>query len=97
MDRPGPAPKGLSRDCIDWERIRERKHEGCQDTLLRPSARARLLTPSARYSRPKFWLDPVEVARNEGFRKPELLEIAGILRKNLPVLNEAWFGRFGRL
>lgn len=45
----------------------------------------------------KFWLDPVEVARNEGFRKSELLEIAGILREHLSVLNEAWFARFGRL
>jgi len=45
----------------------------------------------------KFWLDPIEVARNDGFRKPELLEIAGIVRENLTVLNEAWFARFGRL
>jgi hypothetical protein len=45
----------------------------------------------------KFWLDPIEVARNEGFRKPELQEVAGIVRENLAVLNEAWFARFGRL
>ena len=45
----------------------------------------------------KFWLDPIEVARNDGFRKPELQEIACIVRENLAVLNEAWFARFGRL
>jgi hypothetical protein len=45
----------------------------------------------------KVWLDPVEVARNEGFRAHELREIVGIASENLAVLNEAWFGRFGRL
>ena len=45
----------------------------------------------------KVWLDPVEVARNEGFRANELREIVGIVSENLASLNEAWFGRFGRL
>ena len=45
----------------------------------------------------KFWLDPVEMARNEGLRKPEVQEAAGIVRENLTALNEAWFARFGRM
>jgi hypothetical protein len=45
----------------------------------------------------KFWLDPVELATNDGMRSHELGEIREIITARLATLRTAWFGRFGRL
>ena len=39
----------------------------------------------------KFWLDPVELAVNYGFRAHELNEIERIIRENQIKLTEAWY------
>ena len=38
----------------------------------------------------KFWLEPVELAANYGFRAHELNEIERIVRQHLGELIEAW-------
>jgi hypothetical protein len=43
----------------------------------------------------KFWLEPVELARNLGFRPHELREIRSIINDNVTELLEAWHGHFG--
>ena len=43
----------------------------------------------------KFWLDPVQLAANFGFRAHELREIQSIVRENRVRLLEAWNGFFG--
>jgi hypothetical protein len=47
----------------------------------------------------KFWLDPVQLARNFGFRAHELREIQSIVVKHREEFLEAWnefFGIHGR-
>ena len=44
----------------------------------------------------KFWLEPVALARNLGFRPSELRRIERIIVENRKQLLEAWYGRFGR-
>jgi hypothetical protein len=44
----------------------------------------------------KFWLDPVELARNHGFRAKELGRIRRIVSHHATELLEAWHGFFGR-
>ncbi len=44
----------------------------------------------------KFWLEPVALARNLGFRPDELRKIERIVVANRRQLLEAWYGRFGR-
>ena len=39
---------------------------------------------------PKFWLAPVQLSWNKGFRENELREIARILEKRETQLLEAW-------
>ena len=43
----------------------------------------------------KFWLDPVRLANNIGFRRHELNEIARVLEENQQTLSNAWHEYFG--
>lgn len=43
----------------------------------------------------KFWLKPVELAKNIGFSPRELREIQHIITENQAKLLEAWHGYFG--
>lgn len=43
----------------------------------------------------KFWLEPISLAGNLGFRGHELREIERIIRDNQQELLEAWNGWFG--
>lgn len=43
----------------------------------------------------KFWLQPVELARNIGFNPKELNEIQRLVRDEQSILLEAWHGYFG--
>ena len=43
----------------------------------------------------KFWLEPVELAANFGFKAHELNEIEGIVRQNQIELLEAWNEHLG--
>ena len=43
----------------------------------------------------KFWLEPVELARNLGFTPKELRRIRKIVIQHQEVFLEAWNGRFG--
>jgi hypothetical protein len=42
----------------------------------------------------KFWLNPLEVAWNRGFRPPELRRIRGIIAGRQAGLLERWHGYF---
>jgi len=42
----------------------------------------------------KFWLDPVRLATNHGFRLRELNEIERLIREHQAQLLEAWNGYF---
>ena len=43
----------------------------------------------------KFWLDPVQLASNFGFRAHELRKIQSLVTENSLRLLEAWHGFFG--
>jgi len=43
----------------------------------------------------KFWLDPVALAANYGFKGHELTEIGRIVRENQTTLMEAWHEHLG--
>ncbi|MGQ0764457.1 MAG: DUF4160 domain-containing protein [Gemmatimonadota bacterium] len=43
----------------------------------------------------KFWLGPVRLQRNDGFRSAELQRVAALVEANEPMLLEAWYGYFG--
>jgi hypothetical protein len=43
----------------------------------------------------KFWLRPIELARNLGFSPKELRRIQKIVAKHQTELLEAWHGHFG--
>ena len=43
----------------------------------------------------KFWLEPVQLARNLGFPARELNRIERLVRDNQAALVEAWRGYFG--
>jgi len=43
----------------------------------------------------KFWLEPINLASNYGFRAHELNEIERIVREHKDELLEAWHERFG--
>ncbi len=43
----------------------------------------------------KFWLNPVQLARNVGFVAHELRNIERLVLNNQPILLEAWHGYFG--
>ncbi|NNC72483.1 MAG: DUF4160 domain-containing protein [Sphingomonadaceae bacterium] len=44
----------------------------------------------------KVWLDPVEYARNRGFRRHEINGIVKLVAENRRVLLEAWHEHFGK-
>ena len=39
----------------------------------------------------KFWLNPVRLAKNDGFKKQELRAIIGMLEKHEQQLIKAWY------
>ncbi len=43
----------------------------------------------------KFWLGPVSLARNVGFRAHELRDIQALVVQHLAEFLEAWHGHFG--
>jgi hypothetical protein len=43
----------------------------------------------------KFWLEPVELARNIGFRAHELRMIQALVAEHQDLFLEAWNGHFG--
>jgi hypothetical protein len=43
----------------------------------------------------KFWLNPVQLAFNHGFRSRELNEIERLVEEHREALLEAWNGYFG--
>jgi hypothetical protein len=43
----------------------------------------------------KFWLDPVQLATNAGFRRHELNELARLLEENQQMLLNSWHEYFG--
>jgi len=45
----------------------------------------------------KLWLDPLDFAYVEGFRRYECTEILRITQEHLSELLRAWYGRFGGL
>lgn len=42
----------------------------------------------------KFWLEPVALAKNIGFRSKELRKLESLVRENKTKLTEAWNGYF---
>ena len=42
----------------------------------------------------KFWLEPISLAKNRGFREHELNRIAGLVAENQQRLLEAWDDHF---
>jgi uncharacterized protein DUF4160 len=45
----------------------------------------------------KVWLDPLEIAYNEGFRRHESNEILRIIQEHLDLFLSAWYRTFGDL
>ena len=43
----------------------------------------------------KFWLEPISLAKNRGFKKPELRHIAKLIEEFQQPLIEAWDDYFG--
>ncbi len=43
----------------------------------------------------KFWLEPIALSRNLGFRPHELRQIQNLIEKNRDKFLEAWHGHFG--
>ena len=43
----------------------------------------------------KFWLHPVSLARNRGFRSHELAELRRLIEKHTAVIEEKWNEHFG--
>lgn len=43
----------------------------------------------------KFWLNPVSLARNHGFRSHELGNLAALVQEHRETFLEAWHGHFG--
>ncbi len=44
----------------------------------------------------KFWLDPVQLAKNVGFNAAEISKIEKIIIENEIKIREAWDGYFGK-
>jgi hypothetical protein len=44
----------------------------------------------------KFWLDPIALASNRGFRGHEVTYIRTLVDENREQLLEAWYAHFGR-
>ena len=45
----------------------------------------------------KFWLEPIELAANYGFKGHELNEIKSIIEDNQTLLIEAWYEHFNQI
>lgn len=43
----------------------------------------------------KFWLEPVALAKNIGFRAKELRKLESLVKENQTILVESWYGYFG--
>lgn len=43
----------------------------------------------------KFWLEPIALAKNMGFRSKELRKLQLLVTENKMILIEAWYGYFG--
>jgi hypothetical protein len=43
----------------------------------------------------KFWLNPVELVSNHGFKNHELNQIRAVIRKEMRKIQEAWNEHFG--
>jgi hypothetical protein len=43
----------------------------------------------------KFWLEPISLARNHGFRAHELRQVQAIVEEHQAEFLEAWHGHFG--
>jgi Domain of unknown function (DUF4160) len=43
----------------------------------------------------KYWLEPVSLAKNQGFKKPALKKIAKLVEQYREPLIEAWHDYFG--
>jgi hypothetical protein len=43
----------------------------------------------------KFWLSPISLAKNRGFKEHELNRIVGLIEENQQKLLEAWNEHFG--
>lgn len=43
----------------------------------------------------KFWLEPISLARNLGFRAHELRQVQRIVEQHIPEFLEAWHGHLG--
>jgi len=44
----------------------------------------------------KFWLRPVRLAKNKGFRRSEITELGRIVRARKGLLLKAWHGYLGK-
>jgi len=44
----------------------------------------------------KFWLEPVQLAKNIGFNSAEIKKIEKLIIDNEIKLKEAWYGYFGK-
>jgi hypothetical protein len=42
----------------------------------------------------KFWLDPISLAKNRGFKKHELNRVTRLVDENQQTLLEAWYVHF---
>jgi len=43
----------------------------------------------------KFWLNPISLAKNRGFKQHEINEMARLVAKHQETLLEAWYDHFG--
>jgi Domain of unknown function (DUF4160) len=43
----------------------------------------------------QFWLEPLALARNQGFKSHELNVIRGLIRKHLGAILEGWYEHCG--
>ena len=44
----------------------------------------------------KFWLRPVRLAKNKGFRRNEITDLGRIVRARKGLLLKAWYGHLGK-
>lgn len=43
----------------------------------------------------KFWLEPLALARNQGFKSHDLNVIRGLIRRHLPAILRVWYEHCG--
>lgn len=44
----------------------------------------------------KFWIQPIKLAKNHGFKQPELNKVIKLLFENQNLVVEAWNEHFGK-